>query len=97
MDLKSKLNIEHNNKIENYALEFAESVEPKLVKAAQDGFRGFYIDFEDREDTHLLINDLFLKYLNELLDGCTAKIETTEHTNIIFKNKYYKSRLVISW
>lgn len=97
MTFKSKLDAEKNAKIENYALEFAEDLELELIESARKGFSAFSIDFEGREDTHILKNELFLDSLKQLLDGCEVKIKTTEYTNLLFKNKYYKDRLVFSW
>lgn len=97
LDFKTQLNAVKNNKIESYALCFAEDIQPRLIESAAKGYSGFTIDLQDREDSHLLKNPLFLEFLNELLDGCAVKIKTTEHVNILFKNKYLKHHLSISW
>lgn len=97
MDFKARLNSEKNNKIESYAFDFAENIEPRLIESAQKGYSGFTIDLQDRDDSHLIKNPLFLDHLNELLDGCSVEIKTTEHVNILFKNKYTRHHLSISW
>ena len=97
MSFKSRLNDEKNAKIENYALEFAGDIEPDLIESAQKGYSAFSIDFEGRDDVHILKNPLFLDNLERLLEGCEVNIKSKEYTNLLFKNKYFKERLVISW
>lgn len=97
MDFKDMLNKEKEEKIINYALEFAENITPKLIESAQQGYTGYNIDLENRNDTHILKNTEFIKNLELLLDGCKVEIKKDEFTNILFKTKFYKSKLIISW
>lgn len=97
MNFKDKLDAEKNKKIESFALDFAEDLEPQLMQSAQAGYSAFAVHFEGREDTHILRDPLFLEKLKELLEGCKVKIVSDEYTNIFSKSTYRKTRLSISW
>lgn len=97
MSFASALQEEKRKAIIEHAIQFAEEYEGKLIKAASEGFSSYRIDLSDREDGHILRNTDFTENVELLLDGCEVRIDKTEMTNIIFKNKYYKYFLIISW
>lgn len=97
MNLKEKLNAEQDNKMKKHAAEFAGEIEPELLQSAKKGYSGFSIPLEDREDAHILRNEVFQKYLGEMLEGCSVEIETTEYTYAITNRAFFKYKLVISW
>lgn len=97
MNFAEELKMVRENKLEEYAIEFAEEINPKLLESAAEGFTGYEIKLEDREDAHILRNSEFRKHLELLLEGCEVRIDEKEFTNLLFKNKYYRSYLVISW
>lgn len=85
------------NKLENYALELAEEVKSILVAAALEGQNSLLLELEGREDKHMLIDGEFREKFEMLLEGCKVSIETKEYTNLLFKNKYKKHYLLMSW
>lgn len=97
MNFAEELKMVRENKLEEYAIEFAEKINPKLLASAAKGFTGYEIKLEDLEDAHMLRNSEFLKHLELLLEGCKVRIDEKEFTNLLFKNKYYRSYLVICW
>lgn len=97
LSLADELKKERENKLFEHALEFVGNIELTLRKSASEGYTGFKISLEDRQDAHILKNSTFIEYLETLLDGCVVKIITDEHTDIFFNTKYYKSILYIGW
>ncbi|HJF32803.1 MAG TPA: hypothetical protein K8V56_13655 [Sporosarcina psychrophila] len=97
MNFKEELQKGRKIKIAEHALDFAENIQPTLKESAQNGFTGYQIPFEGRDDTHILKDPEFLKNIELLLDGCKAEVQRVGHQNIITGNKYYKSKLVITW
>lgn len=97
MDFAAELKEVRENKLEDYAIEFAEKIKPRLIESAEKGFTGFEMKLEDREDAHMLNNSEFREKLELLLEGCEVCIDEKEFTNLLFKNKYCKSYLVINW
>ena len=97
MSFAEELKTVRENKLENFAIEFAEKIKPRLLESAEKGFTGYEIELKDREDAHLLKNSTFHENLELLLEGCKVRIDKKEFTNLIFKNNYYQSYLVISW
>jgi hypothetical protein len=97
LSLMDELQNERENKLIAHAIEFVETIQPVLWVSARKGYTGQNISLEGREDAHILKNSLFLKNLKILLDGCVVDIQRDEYTDILFKRKYYKSKLVICW
>lgn len=97
MSIGSTLRMQREDKLIEYALWFAEDIEPKLLEASKEGYTGFNIDLEYRKDSHILKDIIFLENLETLLDGCKVSIKETEYTNLLFENKYYKYELNVSW
>ncbi|RKD22565.1 hypothetical protein BEP19_09905 [Ammoniphilus oxalaticus] len=97
MSFATKLKIDRDNKIIDYAIEFAEKIEPLLIESAQKGYSARSIDLDKREDAHILKSPLFLENIELLLEGCKATIEKVEYTNWLYNNKYYKYKLLITW
>lgn len=97
MDFAERLRQEQVEKINDYTMNFAENIEPEIIKSAQEGYSGYSISLEGRGDSHIIKDKMFLEGLEVLLDGCTVEVQSIEYTNIIFKNKYHKHKLIISW
>ena len=97
MNLAEKLNQERVDKINDYAISFAEDIELEIIQSAQKGYAAYSINLEGRDDAHIIKDPIFLKNLEVLLNGCAVEIRSNEYTNLLFKNKYYKYKLIISW
>lgn len=97
MNFAKELKELREDSLADYAIEFVENIKPKLIESAADGYNGFEVKLEDREDAHILRNSEFRENLELLLEGCKVRIDSKEFTNILFKNKYHKYYLVISW
>ena len=97
MNLAEKLNQERMEKINDYAISFVEDIELEIIQSAQKGYTAYSISLDGRDDAHIIKDPIFLKNLDVLLDGCTVEITSNEYTNLFFKNKYYKYKLIISW
>ena len=80
-----------------YAKEFAVEIKPKLIDAAEKGYGGYNVQLHQRDDAYILRKELFLQTLQDQLDGCTVKLEQTEHTDLLFKIKYYRKFISITW
>lgn len=79
------------------AIAFAQEIKPRLIESAEKGFTAYRIDLNGRENSHLLVNDLFVQTLQEQLDGCKVKINTENYTHLLFKTEHSKKFLHISW
>ena len=79
------------------AVNFAHEIKPSLIASAEKGFTGHKISLYERDDAHILKKDLFIKTLEENLDGCKVTRKTEEYTHLIFKTTYSKEFIVISW
>lgn len=97
MSFAEELKNVQGNKLIEYAIEFAEEINPKLLESAEKGFTGYEIELEKREDAHMLRNSEFRKNLELLLEGCEVRIAKKEFTNLLLNKEFYKSYLVISW
>lgn len=80
-----------------HAKSFAAEVKPKLIASAEEGYNGYNIQLTGRDDAHLLRKELFLETLQSELGGCTVKLDSTEHTDLLFKTKFRKYFVNISW
>lgn len=85
------------NKLEDYALEFAENIKPELILGASKGYNSLTLELKNRDDKNILIDSEFHGNLEMLLEGCKVVLETKEFTNPFLKNKYKERYLLISW
>ncbi len=97
MSFADKLKEELDTRFENYAIEFADKIKSELVESAKEGYTGYRIKLSDRGDKHILINSVFQKKLETLLDGCKVKTEQRKFRNLLFNGDYYRDYLVIEW
>ena len=97
MNFVEELQQAETKKTVEYATEFATDIKPKLIESAEEGYNGYNIQLKDRDDSHILQKDLFLKTLEKQLDGCTVKLDQAEYTDLLFKTKYYRKFINISW
>ena len=84
-------------KTAEHAKKVAEELRPVLIKSAENGYTGHNLPLDQREDRHILRKQPFLEALEKELDGCKVSLEKTEHTDILFKTKYYKPFININW
>lgn len=80
-----------------HAQEMALDLNTKLIESAEKGYTGYNISLEGRDDAHILKKDLFIKNLEANLEGCKVTLEKTEHTDLLFKRKFYKKFIQILW
>lgn len=96
MKLVEELKRKRMDAISNHALKIAEDYEAELIEAAEQGYLSFSIALADREDVQMLLSEQFQKDLELMLEGCSVEIRTKTYENL-FKNKYHRKYLIISW
>lgn len=97
MGFLEELKQERLNKIKEHAKDFARQIKDDIVESAKDGYTGYNINLENREDAHILSSAEFLEELEGLLEGCKVSIKTDEYKHSFLNTKYYKHKLNISW
>lgn len=97
MKLADELNKKRRKAFDNWIDEFAEELKPKLKDAAENGYKGFLMRVNDRDDFQFFKNDRFLESLEKRLGGCRVSLDRKKKKMLLTEWVYTEVYLDIEW
>ncbi|HFJ9431627.1 hypothetical protein BK739_12540 [Bacillus thuringiensis serovar pirenaica] len=83
--------------IDEKVLEFAEEMEIVITKSAASGYSGHrYKIHNENPNRHMMCSKIFIKKLQELLDGVKVEFKEEEKKNIL-GGSYYEHYIRFKW
>ena len=103
MNFGERLNAKKNLKVIEFANEFLLEIKPKLIRSAEEGYSAYRYQINteiqsEKDKLQMYSDTLFVKELNENLDGVKVVYKKEFVENILFRGYGHTNHyLVFSW
>ncbi|ONG91841.1 hypothetical protein BKK40_08035 [Bacillus cereus] len=97
MSLVENLKEIQEKTIDEKVIEFAKKMEAEIIESAEKGYSGHrYQIHKENPDKHMMFSKIFLKKLQELMDGVKVEFKEEEKKNLL-GGSYYEHYIRFRW
>ncbi|PFI53870.1 hypothetical protein COI76_14505 [Bacillus cereus] len=97
MSLMENLKEIQEKTIDEKALEFAEEMESAIIESAGKGYSGYKYQIRyENPDKHKMLSKIFIKKLQELMDGVKVEFKEEERKSLL-GGSYYEYYIHFKW